>query len=147
MVLATTRASLYIRAQRGRDAMLAEFWTKIERAERRLRKSFGRDISTPSTRWWSTLHYQVFDHAFLRMFWTNFYEIAPGVYRSNQPSHRRLKRYRDMGITTVVNLRGEETYAHYLFEKESCEALGLKLINAKLWARSAPPAIPDCTCH
>lgn len=117
--------------------MLGQFWTKIEDAERKMRRSFGKDISTPSGRRWSTFHYHVFDHAFLRVFWTNFYEIAPGVYRSNQPTHARFETYKKMGIRTVVNLRGEEKYSHYLFEKETCEALGLKLMNAKLWARNA----------
>ena len=117
--------------------MFAELWSKVEDAERKLRRSFGKDISTPRSRRWSTFHYHVFDHAFLRTFWTNFFEIAPGVYRSNQPTHARFKKYKAMGIKTVVNLRGEDKYAHYLFEKETCEALGLTLMNAKLWARNA----------
>lgn len=117
--------------------MLGQFWTRIEDAERKLRRSFGKDITDPRARRWSTFHYHVFDHAFLRTFWTNFFQIAPGVYRSNQPTHRRFERYKAMGIKTVVNLRGEDKYAHYLFEKETCEALGLTLLNAKLQARSA----------
>jgi protein tyrosine/serine phosphatase len=44
-----------------------------------------------------------------------------------------------MGVKTVINLRGEDAFAHYLFEKESCEKLGLTLVNRKLWARSAAP--------
>ncbi|MCL3880756.1 tyrosine-protein phosphatase [Marivita sp. GX14005] len=117
--------------------MLKRFWTRIETAERRLRRSFGKDITDPAQRRWSRFHYHVFDHAFLRTFWTNFFQIAPGVYRSNQPTHARFARYKAMGIHTVVNLRGEDKYAHYLFEKETCEALGLTLLNAKLWARNA----------
>ncbi len=117
--------------------MFGQLWTKVEDAERKLRRSFGKDISTPGARRWSKFHYHFFDHAFLRTFWTNFYEIAPGVYRSNQPTHNRFVKYKEMGIKTVVNLRGEDKYAHYLFEKETCEALGLRLMNAKLWARNA----------
>ena len=117
--------------------MLGRLWTKIEDAERKLRRSFGTDITDPRARRWSAFHYHVFDHAFLRTFWTNFFEIAPGVYRSNQPTHARFEKYKAMGIKTVVNLRGEDKYAHYLFEKETCEALGLRLLNAKLQARNA----------
>ena len=117
--------------------MLSKLWARVEQAERKLRRSFGKDISTPSARRWSAFHYHVFDHAFLRSFWTNFFEIAPGVYRSNQPTRRRFEKYAAMGIKTVVNLRGEEKYSHYLFEKETCDALGLELLNAKLWARKA----------
>ncbi|MCA0995467.1 fused DSP-PTPase phosphatase/NAD kinase-like protein [Alloyangia pacifica] len=118
--------------------MLTKLWDKIESAERRFRRSFGKDISTPRARALSKLHYHVFDHAFLRMFWTNFWQLAPGVWRSNQPTHGRFEKYAAMGIKTVITLRGEEKYSHYLFEKESCEKLGLTLLHAKLWARSAP---------
>ncbi|MBE9635235.1 fused DSP-PTPase phosphatase/NAD kinase-like protein [Salipiger mangrovisoli] len=120
--------------------MLTKFWDKIETAERRFRRSFGKDISTPRARMLSKLHYNVFDHAFLRLFWHNFWQIAPGVWRSNQPTHARFEKYAKMGIKTVITLRGEEKYSHYLFEKESCEALGLTLLHAKLWARMAPSA-------
>ena len=117
--------------------MLSQFWSRIEKSERRFRRSFGKDITDPAARRWSTLHYNLFDHAFLRSFWTNFFEIAPGVYRSNQPTHRRFVKYARLGIRTVVNLRGEEKYSHYLFEKETLEGLGIDLVNAKLWARTA----------
>lgn len=119
--------------------MLAKIWEWLGDLERKTRRSFGTDISTPSKRFWSKVHYHLFDHAFLRTIWTNFWPLAPGVWRSNQPTHRRLAKYAQMGVKTVVNLRGEDRFAHYLFEKESCDALGLTLVNRKLWARSAAP--------
>ncbi|WP_425100073.1 fused DSP-PTPase phosphatase/NAD kinase-like protein [Tropicibacter sp. S64] len=119
--------------------MLRKLWTSLDNAERRFRRSWGKDISTPSARRLSKLHYHLFDHAFLRIFWTNFWPVAPGVWRSNQPTHARFEKYAAMGIRTVVNLRGEDKHAHYLFEKESVEALGMTLVNAKLWAREAAP--------
>jgi protein tyrosine phosphatase (PTP) superfamily phosphohydrolase (DUF442 family) len=128
-----------MRSNRWDVMMLAKLWNRVEEAERRFRHSWGRDISTPSGRRWAHLHYHLFDHAFLRIFWTNFWPVAPGVWRSNQPTHARFERYAAMGIKTVVNLRGEDPGAHYLFEKESCDKLGLTLINAKLWAREAAP--------
>ena len=118
--------------------MLSKLWGKIEHRERRLRRSFGEDISTPAARALSQFHYNLFDHAWLRTVWTNFWQIAPGVWRSNHPTHRRFEKYAKMGIKTVITLRGEEKFSHYLFEKESCEKLGLTLKHAKLWARSAP---------
>ncbi|MCE0507216.1 tyrosine-protein phosphatase [Roseivivax sp. GX 12232] len=117
--------------------MIKTLWTRIGEAERRLMRSFGRDISTPMQRALAHVHFSLFDHAILRGFWTNFYEIAPGVFRSNHPTHRRFRRFRQRGIKTVVNLRGPDKYSFYLFEKEICDELGLKLIDAKLWARQA----------
>ncbi|MCH2165171.1 MAG: tyrosine-protein phosphatase [Marinovum sp.] len=78
------------------------------------------------------------DHAILRIFWTNYYEVAPGVFRSNQPTHSRFRKYRDQGLVAVLNLRGEENYPHFALAKESCETLGLELHVSKLWARHAP---------
>ena len=117
--------------------MLAKLWAKIDNAERRLRHSFGKDLTDPGARRWGRFHYHIFDHAFLRVLWTNFWPVAPGVWRSNQPTHARFEKYAKMGIKTVVNLRGEDKHAHYLFEKESCDALGLTLVNAKIHAREA----------
>lgn len=119
--------------------MLAKLWTRLDAAERRFRRSWGRDISTPAARRWAQLHYHLFDHAFLRILWHNFWPVAPGVWRSNQPTAARFAKYKTMGIRTVVNLRGEDKFAHYLFEKETCAALGLTLVDVKLWARTAAP--------
>lgn len=119
--------------------MIGKFLTWVDERERQWRRSFGRDLATPAGRRAAVLHYHLFDHAFLRVFWTNFAEIAPGVYRSNQPTHARFRKYRDMGIRTVINLRGTSDQASYLFEKESCEALGLTLVNARTWARKPAP--------
>lgn len=105
--------------------------------ERKLRYSFGDDITDPEARRKSKLHYNLFDHAFLRVLWTNFYPVSKDVWRSNQPTHRRFIKYRDMGIRSVINLRGTDPRAHYLFEEESCRILGLTLYNTRLWARRA----------
>lgn len=117
--------------------MIGKLWSKLDDAERRLRRSFGMDIESKSGRRWAKLHYHVFDHAFLRSFWTNFDEIGPGIYRSNQPTTGRFETYAEMGVKTIINLRGEDKYSYYLFEKETCDRLGMKLIDIKMWARMA----------
>lgn len=118
--------------------MFLRLMQAIHERERRLRRSFGQDISTPRKRALGRLHYELFDHAFLRRMWTNFAEVAPDVYRSNHPTHRRLKQAKAMGIRTILNLRGTGQWAHHLFEKESCEALGLNMVSVALNARQAP---------
>lgn len=111
---------------------------RLDNAESSLRKSFGRDISTPLGRLSAFVHFQLMDHAFLRILWTNMAQIAPGVWRSNQPSPRRLARYKRMGIKTIVSLRGENRASHHLFEEEACQKLGLDLWIAGFNARKAP---------
>ncbi|NCO85439.1 MAG: dual specificity protein phosphatase family protein [Rhodobacterales bacterium] len=121
--------------------MLGKLSSSLQRRERAWRQSFGKDIVDPRARRWSVLHYEFVDHAVLRRFWHNFFEVAPGVYRSNHPNHRRFAAYKAMGIKSVLNLRGTPRRAHHLFEVESCAALGLALHNTELHARK--PAARD----
>lgn len=118
--------------------MISGLFDRIHRWERGLHKRTGKDISTPRARreaWW---HFQLLDHAILRHLWTNLDEIAPGVYRSNQPDPKRLRRHAANGVKTVLNLRGPSAHSPYLFEKETCEALGLTLVDLKMEARRPP---------
>jgi len=120
--------------------MIGKFLTRIHKAEKRWSASYGTDISTPAGRrqaWW---HFHLSDHGFLRTLWTNLDQIAPGVWRSNQPSPRRLERYARMGIRTILNLRGQDRYSFYLFEREAAERLGMEMIDIKIYARSLVPA-------
>ena len=112
---------------------------RISAWEKRLRASYNTDLSTPENRRRAHIYNLWFDHAILRTLWTNFFEIAPGAYRSNHPTHARFEKMRDMGIRSVLNLRGSFGAAHYLVEKESCEALGLTLVSISMQARYAPP--------
>ncbi len=79
------------------------------------------------------------DHGVLRTIWTNFDAVAPGVYRSNYPSHARLEHYRDLGIKALFTLRGQSSNHHYVLEADSCRQLGLSLHALALSARKAPP--------
>lgn len=118
--------------------MWKTLWDRLEQAERSWRRSFGTDITDPAERRRARWHYNWLDHAVLRTFWFNFREIAPGIYRSNQPTHRRLAALKARGVRTILNLRGQDKFAHYLFLKESCDALGLRLVDVKLNATQAP---------
>ena len=79
-----------------------------------------------------------FDHGMLRTFWTNFGKVAPDVYRSNQPDHDRLAKYKAMGIKAILNLRGTPIKPHHLLEVRSCSMIGLELHSVALHARKAP---------
>lgn len=107
--------------------------------ERGIRQSYNTDLSTPENRRRARIYNLWFDHAILRSFWTNFHPVAPGVYRSNQPTHRRFERLKAQGIRSILNLRGAAGAAHYLVERESCAQLGLTLVDCTLHARFAAP--------
>lgn len=118
--------------------MLRNLKTWLDKKEQAYRQSFGRDIVDPEERKRSYRHYNWLDHGILRYRWHNFAEVAPGVYRSNQPHHERFVAYADMGVKAVLNLRGVSDQSYYLFEAESCEQLGLELQTVHLGARNTP---------
>jgi protein tyrosine phosphatase (PTP) superfamily phosphohydrolase (DUF442 family) len=107
--------------------------------ERDLRQSYNTDLSTPENRRRANIYNLWFDHAILRGIWTNEFEVAKGVWRSNHPTHKRFAAMKARGIKSILNLRGAAGAAHYLTEKESCAALGLTLVDVTLHARYAAP--------
>ncbi|MBB94072.1 MAG: protein tyrosine phosphatase [Rhodobacteraceae bacterium] len=110
---------------------------RLKNWESRIRAHYNVAPTTPENRRKARIYALWFDHEILRTVWTNFDEIAPGVFRSNHPTRKRFEKMKAMGIHTVLNLRGETDSAHYLLEKEICDDLGLTLVNAKLLARGA----------
>src|SRR5688572_5587837 len=89
----------------------------------RPRRETAWDLRDPGSRRRASWHYHLVDHAILRHHWTNMDEVAPGVWRSNQPTHGRLKALKAKGVRTVINLRGHGEESFHLFERESCAAL------------------------
>lgn len=110
---------------------------RLKQWERDIRAHYNQDLTTPENRRRANIYNLWFDHAVLRILWTNQHEVAPGVYRSNQPTHARFEKLKAQGIKSILNLRGSLGKAHYLTEVESCEKLGLTLISANLHARRA----------
>ena len=110
----------------------------LNRKERALRAAFNGDIKDPENRRHAKILFDWVDHGVLRWLWHNFSEVAPGVYRSNHPDHKRFAVYAERGIKSILNLRGENKEPPYLFEEESCRELGLTLVSIPLSARQAP---------
>ncbi|MEM9351115.1 MAG: protein tyrosine phosphatase [Pseudomonadota bacterium] len=96
-------------------------------------------LSHPVGRFWAHICYNVQDHGFLRIWWTNLVEISPGVWRSNQPGPKRLAQYAKMGIKDILILRGVTDRAQYQFEVEAAEKYGIRLHTLALHARRALP--------
>jgi protein tyrosine/serine phosphatase len=78
--------------------------------------------------------------AFARFPYANFGVVIPGkLYRCNQPTLARLERYkRQFKITTIINLRGDESLLHLALMQDAADALKLELINLPLESRGAP---------
>jgi protein tyrosine/serine phosphatase len=77
------------------------------------------------------------DHGLLRAIYWNLHPVAAGAWRAAQPSPRRLKQARSLGVRTVLNLRGRrDTCGSYILEREAAERLGLTLIDFPIRSRS-----------
>ena len=82
------------------------------------------------------------DHAYLRLGFQNAHWVGPKLVRTNQPWPFQLRRWRDQGLRTVINLRGGgyET-GFYVLEREACTKLGLELVNFAVASRDAPSRV------
>ncbi|OUD08718.1 hypothetical protein BVC71_12375 [Marivivens niveibacter] len=106
--------------------------------ERKQREKYTHDLTDPDQRKLSQRYFDWVDHGILRYKWHNFAKVADGVYRSNHPNRARFEDYANIGIKTILNLRGANRLSPYKFEKEACDALGLTLIDQPFTARKAP---------
>ncbi|WP_166486304.1 tyrosine-protein phosphatase [Jannaschia sp. CCS1] len=100
--------------------------------------SDGYEIETHVGRRRAMRYHFWIDHEILRYPWTNFDEIAPGVFRSNHPTRARFKAYAERGIKTILTLRGGEDRPHHLLEVEACRDFGLTFECVPMSARHAP---------
>ena len=79
------------------------------------------------------------DHGFLRARFSNLHQLSDEMWRANQPSPRQIAAYQQqLGIKTIINLRGVSTRGYYLLEKEACEKLGITLIDYQVFSRDTP---------
>ncbi len=111
------------------------FWTP---AYKRWRKTWGDKLASPWVRIWAHLDMDWVDHGVLRLGFSNFHKLDEGVYRSNQPSPRQLRKLAKLGVKTIVNFRGVSNFGSYYLEKECCESLGIEMIDFRLYSRKMP---------
>lgn len=79
------------------------------------------------------------DHGILRKFYDNTHAVAPGkMWRTYQPSPAKLADWKERGVKTVINLRGDRPSGALLLEEDACKKLGLTLINFRVYSREAP---------
>lgn len=79
------------------------------------------------------------DHGFLRLKFRNLHQISDEMYRANQPSPEHIARYaNELGIKTILNLRGESPKGYYLLEKEACGRNGIQLVDFQMFSREIP---------
>ncbi|RYG22619.1 MAG: protein tyrosine phosphatase, partial [Burkholderiales bacterium] len=77
------------------------------------------DLKTPAGRRRARKELIWGDHGFLRLKFRNLHRISNEMYRANQPSPEHIAVYaKELGLKTILNLRGESPKGYYLLEKE-----------------------------
>jgi protein tyrosine/serine phosphatase len=98
------------------------------------------DLATPAGRRRARRELVWGDHGFLRVRFRNLHRISEEMFRANQPSPEHIKRYaKELGLKTILNLRGRSPRGHYVLEKEACERHGIKLVDFQVFSREIPP--------
>ena len=99
------------------------------------------DLTTPRGRRRARKELVWGDHGFLRVKFRNLHRISDEMYRANQPSPEHIARYaKELGLKTIINLRGQSPKGYYLLEKEACERHGIQLVDFQVFSREVPTA-------
>lgn len=97
------------------------------------------DLKTPAGRRRARRELTWGDHGFLRVRFRNLHRISNEMYRANQPSPEQIARYaKELGLKTILNLRGTSPKGYYLLEKEACERHGIALVDFQVFSRELP---------
>jgi protein tyrosine/serine phosphatase len=97
------------------------------------------NLQSPFGRFVAYLDMHLVDHGMVRAVYNNFYDLGGGLFRLSQPSPAQLKRYQArFGIRTVINLRGDNDFGSYAYEREACERLGIEMVDHRLFSRQFP---------
>ncbi len=123
---------------------------RFARRQRRAVKSGYRDIrqklinSVPArvrgrfARFMEHFDLVAVDHGIFRAVYLNRHKVDDRVWRSAQPAPHHLRRFAQMGVRTVINLRGPRDCGSYRLEREACERLGIRMVDFKMQSRGAP---------
>ncbi|MBB5223272.1 protein tyrosine/serine phosphatase [Amaricoccus macauensis] len=110
----------------------------VRRWQRRWKDGWSGRLDSPRARRDATIDMLVFDHGLIRTLWHNEAEVAPGVWRSNQPDPRAIRGLAARDFRAILNLRGATEYGSYLLEADASRAAGIKLVDFKLSSRVLP---------
>jgi protein tyrosine/serine phosphatase len=101
---------------------------------------FRGDVNTARGRALAWVDSLFIDHAVFRLVWNNLAAVEPGqLYRCNHPTPIRLRRLqRELGIRSVINLRGQTQSGSDALSRDASQRLGLEFFDMALESRGAP---------
>jgi len=98
------------------------------------------NLDSPYQRAIAWLYAMLVEHNFTNVVRLNFHQISHEAFRSSQPTMWQLRRIvKKYGIKTILNLKGaNHNSAYWLFEREQCAQIGVRLIDIDIYSRSIP---------
>lgn len=84
----------------------------------------------------------IVDYGFVRSFYGNRHQISKDAWRSAQPAPRQIASMARLGVKSIINLRGEQTFGTRWLEQRACERHNIKMVDFKLRSR-VPPTRAD----
>ena len=130
---------MHIKSFKHKGCNLNNLKKKFNEFDLNWRRQFADGLKTDLLRKSAIKHAYWMDHEVLRQFYHNDYEIDKNVFRSNQPSPRRIKLWGEKGVKTIINFRGETNQGAYFLEEDACKKNNINLINFRLFATKLPP--------
>lgn len=78
------------------------------------------------------------DHGIFRVVYGNLHRLDENAWRAAQPAPHQIRQAAQLGVRTIVNLRGERLCGSYWLEQAACQRYGIKLVNYQVRSRAAP---------
>jgi len=81
----------------------------------------------------------ILEHHFFSLFRLNFHKVDENLYRSAQPTPKQIEKLKKKyNIKTIINLRGPQKLHMLDLERETCNKLGINLIEINFHSRGIP---------
>jgi protein tyrosine/serine phosphatase len=120
--------------------MLSRQRSDEERYARRMARiaRWDRPIESRSERLRAWANMLMVDHGIFRLAYLNAHRVTPKLWRAAQPAPGQIARFAQLGVKTIVNLRGGREHGSWPLQREACERHGIKLVDFVLRSRGAP---------
>ena len=120
--------------------MLSRQRSDEERYARRMARiaRWDRPIESRGERLRAWANMLLVDHGIFRLAYLNAHRVTPscGVPRSRRRGRSRA--FAQLGVKTIVNLRGGREHGSWPLQREACERHGITLVDFVLRSRGAP---------
>lgn len=80
----------------------------------------------------------VLDHGVFRLAYLNQHRLGSEAWRSAQPAPHQIASFKNLGLKTIVNLRGPRFCGSYWLEQQACARHGMRLVDFQIRSRAAP---------